>query len=86
MLSKEGREEVQRTYQLLLVLSSHSPGPASAGERSTGRGSTFPLFMSRLGLVYSTWLLHKGNTVPTSQGVKADLYLGEKRDERIRSL
>lgn len=37
MLSKEVSEEVQRTYLLLLVLGSHSPGSASVGKQQGKR-------------------------------------------------
>lgn len=41
--------------------------------------------LSKLGLVYSSQLLHKEDSVPTSQGGKVDLHLGKKCDTCIRN-
>lgn len=41
--------------------------------------------LSKLGLVYSSQLLRKEDTVPTSQGGKVDLHLGKKCDICIRN-
>lgn len=41
--------------------------------------------LSKLGLVYSSQLLHKEDTVPTSQGGKVDLHLGKKCDTCSRT-
>lgn len=67
--------EVQRPYLLLLLVSSCHPGPASAGEQSTGRGSICPfgkvhLSLSRLGLVYSSQLFHKEDTAQPAKEEK----------------
>lgn len=67
--------EVQRPCLLLMLLSSCHPGPASAGEQSTGRGIRLsfwdnPFVSPKLGLVYNSQLLHKEGTAQPAKEEK----------------